>query len=273
MSGSKQIRFSVVIPAYNAAATIVRAVQSCLDQSYPPAEIIISDDGSTDGTPALLAAFGHRIRVLAHSGNRGPAGARNAGMDAASGDFIAFLDADDVWHRDKLQLVARALTENNAIRFLFHAYIHDALPEAIVYRPSRPFAFRRLLPGNVIATPCAVLVNDSALRFPGQMRHMEDYAFFLKAGLAYGIHFLDLPLTQLGRPVLSAGGQSADRWAMRKGEFAAWLLLARERPGYFLLLPFLVVWGLLKHVAKAFFEPQKSKVKSQKSKMESDRLG
>lgn len=251
MPGANEIRFSVVIPAYNAAATVVRAVQSCLDQSYPPLEIIVSDDGSTDDTPALLASFGDRIRVLRNNSNRGPSGARNAGIDAAEGDFIAFLDADDAWHRDKLQHVATALAGDRRIRFLFHNYTHKSLPGPVAYKAPRRYPFFRLLLGNVVATPCAVLINYGQSRFPEGMRYMEDYAFFLKAALVYGLHFQDLPLTQLGRPVLSAGGQSADRWAMRKGELAAWWSLARYRPVYFLLLPFLFVWSLFKHVVKA----------------------
>jgi glycosyltransferase involved in cell wall biosynthesis len=92
---------SCVIPAYNAARFLERALTSVLDQSRPPDEIIVVDDGSTDGTAGLLAAFGPRLRVLRQE-NAGPAAARNRGIEVAAGELVCFQDADDEWHRDKL---------------------------------------------------------------------------------------------------------------------------------------------------------------------------
>ena len=90
-----------VIPAYNAARYLERALTSVLDQSRPPDEIIVVDDGSTDGTAGVLATFGARLRVLRQE-NAGPAAARNRGIEVAAGDLVCFQDADDEWHRDKL---------------------------------------------------------------------------------------------------------------------------------------------------------------------------
>lgn len=93
----RRIDISVIIPVYNAGATIVRAVHSILVQEYDPVEIIIVDDGSTDDTPLLcddLATQDDRIRVI-HKENGGVSSARNAGLDAASGEYVMFLDADD----------------------------------------------------------------------------------------------------------------------------------------------------------------------------------
>lgn len=254
-NNKRSISFSVVIPAWNAAATIVRSVQSCLDQSYPPLEVIVIDDASTDETVSLLRSFGDRVKVVTLDRNSGPSRARNAGMDLAAGDFIAFQDADDAWHRDKLSLAARALAGAPRIRFLFHRYTLEPMPEEVQsqYRGPVKYAFAKMLLRNPVATPCAILINDRSLRFDEAMRHMEDYALFLKAAARYGLYCIDLPLTRLGRPVLSAGGQSADRWAMRTGELTAWLQLARSRPVFYLLLPFLVPAGLLKHVLKSLF--------------------
>jgi glycosyltransferase involved in cell wall biosynthesis len=93
---------SVVIPAYNCAQYIALAVQSALDQDYPHKEIIVVDDGSTDNTANVLAGFGERIIVRQQS-NSGVAAARNHGMRVARGEFIALLDADDLWLPGKLR--------------------------------------------------------------------------------------------------------------------------------------------------------------------------
>jgi glycosyltransferase involved in cell wall biosynthesis len=101
--------FSVIIPAYNAAATIGRAVESVLVQEFPACEVIVVDDGSIDSTAAKVAAFGHHIRYLVQP-NAGVSAARNAGALAATGDWLAFLDADDWyfparlrWHAEWIQ--------------------------------------------------------------------------------------------------------------------------------------------------------------------------
>jgi glycosyltransferase involved in cell wall biosynthesis len=92
---------SVVIPAYNAAWCVGRAIDSVLAQTFRDFELIVVDDGSTDGTAAVLAAYGDKLRVVAQA-NGGMSNARNAGIRAASGRYLAFLDADDRWLPDKL---------------------------------------------------------------------------------------------------------------------------------------------------------------------------
>jgi glycosyltransferase involved in cell wall biosynthesis len=92
---------SVVIPAYNAAWCIRRAVDSVLAQDFRDFELIVVDDGSTDDTAAILAGYGDAVRVISKP-NGGLSSARNAGISAAKGEFVAFLDADDWWMSEKL---------------------------------------------------------------------------------------------------------------------------------------------------------------------------
>jgi GT2 family glycosyltransferase len=97
--------FSIVIPAYQAAGTIATAVGSALDQVYPAHEVIVVDDGSTDDLEEALRPFADRIRLI-HKENGGGASALNRGAEAASGDFLALLDADDAFHPRRLETLA-----------------------------------------------------------------------------------------------------------------------------------------------------------------------
>jgi glycosyltransferase involved in cell wall biosynthesis len=108
---------SVVMPCYNAAPFVEEAIESVLQQSYPQLELIIVDDGSTDASTQIIArlAAEHPDRItLLHQTNSGPYAARNHGLDHARGNFIAFLDADDTWHPDALNLLHAAMTDTLA---------------------------------------------------------------------------------------------------------------------------------------------------------------
>ena len=99
---------SVVIPTYNRADTVRRSIDSVLEQSYCPIEIIVVDDGSTDATREVLQEYGDRILFI-HQENGGPSVARNAGAGLASGEFIAFLDSDDTWKPAKVAWQVRLM--------------------------------------------------------------------------------------------------------------------------------------------------------------------
>jgi glycosyltransferase involved in cell wall biosynthesis len=111
-------RVSVVIPTYNRADYIAAAIDSVLGQTLPGAEIIVVDDGSTDDTADRLAAYGDRL-VCLRTPNRGFAMARNAGMEAARGDYIAWLDSDDEYWPFKLELQVRLLDARPDVGFVY----------------------------------------------------------------------------------------------------------------------------------------------------------
>ncbi len=102
-------RFSVVIPAFNAAATLARAIESVRAQNWPAHEILVVDDGSTDATAEVAAGF-DGVRLIRQR-NRGVSVARNAGAAAATGDWLAFLDADDWYAPDRIRLHAEWIAE------------------------------------------------------------------------------------------------------------------------------------------------------------------
>ena len=102
---------SVVIPAYNSEGHIGRALDSVLAQTFGADEIIVVDDGSTDGTGEVIASYGERVKYIRQE-NAGPGAARNTGIHAATGNWIAFLDADDEWVSEKLRLQVDILKRN-----------------------------------------------------------------------------------------------------------------------------------------------------------------
>jgi teichuronic acid biosynthesis glycosyltransferase TuaG len=251
-NNGREIRYSVVIPAYNAEATIAASIDSCLQQSYRPYEIIVVDDCSTDNTAEIIKSYDDQVRYTQLIKNAGPSVARNKGMDIATGDYIAFLDHDDKWHKDKLALITSILEAQPGIDFIYHPFTLEnidniRLPESgTVYR----MPFMKLLARNVIGTPCVVMKRSIPLRFEQTMRYTEDYDLWLRIGYKYKLHFIDIPLTQINRPVLSSGGLSSNKWSMRKGEMRAYRRLLKLNPLFLFLLPFLLFSSLLKHLGK-----------------------
>ena len=112
MTGNKRV--SAIVPVFNGAPYVAEALDSIFAQGYPAFEVIVIDDGSTDATPAVLARFADRARVVRQA-NAGPAAARNHGVQLARGDLLAFLDADDLWHTDKLLRQTTFLAERSEL--------------------------------------------------------------------------------------------------------------------------------------------------------------
>jgi glycosyltransferase involved in cell wall biosynthesis len=109
---------SVVVPAYNAEKTLKASVDSVLAQDFRDFEIVVVNDGSSDSTKAILASYDSQVRVIDQN-NRGAPAARNAGVNAASGRLIAFLDSDDLWSPDKLAQSVRAFEQNPSASLVF----------------------------------------------------------------------------------------------------------------------------------------------------------
>jgi glycosyltransferase involved in cell wall biosynthesis len=105
--------FSVIIPTYNRAALLGEALDSVFAQEFPDYEVIVIDDGSTDDTAAVAARYGRRVKFLRQV-NRGPGAARNRGAQAAHGDYLAFLDSDDLWFPWTLRCYADAIRKHHS---------------------------------------------------------------------------------------------------------------------------------------------------------------
>lgn len=132
-------KVSVVIPTYNRAYCVGDAIRSVLEQTYKDFEIIVIDDGSTDNTSEVLAEFGGKIRVIRQE-NAGVSAARNAGIRVARGQWIAFLDSDDVWEHEKLYVQMRDLQAHPEVV----AHMVDAIIENSSIGTIRLFDLRGL---------------------------------------------------------------------------------------------------------------------------------
>jgi glycosyltransferase involved in cell wall biosynthesis len=137
---------SVVIPAYNAERFIAEAIQSVLDQTYEVTEIIVVDDGSADDTSQVAAGYA-RTRVIKQP-NGGPGAARNTGINAASGEWIAFLDSDDLWLPRKTEIQLGYVTPDTGV---IHANVFDSI------------TFGSLWHRQTHITPSGALVRKQAL--------------------------------------------------------------------------------------------------------------
>lgn len=192
---------SVIIPAYNASRTIVETVKSALSQSVPPLEVIVVNDGSTDNTAELLAQFGTTIHTILKP-NGGVSSARNAGLAVAKGEYIAFLDSDDVWHPEKLRWQTDCLEANPDIMLLgtltydWPASSHPELPTETAQL--EPIDFPQMVIKNRL-TASSVIVRTKAIRevgdFDTQQHGTEDHDMWLRISQRYQLAVLQVPLT------------------------------------------------------------------------------
>lgn len=241
--------FSVVIPMYNAAATIKGTIDSCLLQSIAPLEVIVVDDCSTDNScDVVLQNYGNQVKILRLPENSGPSTARNKGWDAAQGDYVAFVDSDDMFHLKKLEICKAIFEKNPNIGLLWHPFQTTTLPNYNVNDLPKPevTTIVSLLPTNKVSSSAIVFNRNISLRFREDMRYCEDYQIAFES--AYQLEMMQLPmiLTQIGRPVLSKGGLSQHLIKMRAGEIKAYFLLGKLNPLFYLLFPFLLVWSFAK---------------------------
>lgn len=185
---------SIVIPAFNAEAYLAQAIQSALGQNYPTLEVIVVDDGSTDGTAEVIERFGERVRSLRQA-NAGLAAARNAGAALAQGAYLAFLDADDILHPDKLAVQAAAL-DQNPVMALVASGLRLVDAQGRLLQVVRPWAHHPQIDGERLAYIGLVGVHGVLLRrewfmrvggFDVRLPFCEDMDFWWRLWAAGGV--------------------------------------------------------------------------------------
>lgn len=180
---------SVVIPSFNRKDEVLSAVQSVLSQSYLPLEIIVVDDGSIDGTREInFETIDPRIRFIKHEQNKGGGAARNTGIDAAKGKFVALLDSDDVWSNDKLEKQIHALSAFDDDMVFSSCNIERVRAIGAAPYNSRPYREGEDLSEYLLVHKCTLhtstLVVPTALaqtvRFDPTLKRHQDWDFVLR---------------------------------------------------------------------------------------------
>lgn len=201
-------RVSVVIPAYDAAAFIEKTLDSVRAQTYRDYEVIVVDDGSKDDTKGVVDRWLARHEVpgaCIRQENKKIAGARNTGMRAARGEFIALLDHDDLWYPGKLAAVMRefdAHPEADLVGHHINVTKDGALVRTARKGPAVPRMYERLLfVGNAVAPSAAVFRKEKALEIGGfrenpEFDTVEDYDFWMRLSRVGTFRFLDWTLAE-----------------------------------------------------------------------------
>jgi glycosyltransferase involved in cell wall biosynthesis len=172
--------YSVVVPCYNAERFIEDTVRSALDQSHPPLEIIVVDDGSTDRSAALASACSPVVRV-SHQPNSGESVARNRGMAQARGEWVALLDADDIWRPEKMRRQLDLVAESPAIVAVHSWFEYFGALQGVPPLPE-DIALPKLaaVVKEVRFHPSTLIVRrDVDVRFEESTKMGEDTLFFL----------------------------------------------------------------------------------------------
>ncbi len=213
---------SVVIPVYNSEDTIVEALESVSVQTYSPIELVVVDDGSTDNTAEIIRDYDHsrlkdgqgknsiELRYICQQ-NEGPSKARNTGIEASRGQYIAFLDADDLWTHDKLEKQLQIFIRDPSVDIVFSdvkisRLRNNQIEEFTVFQKKeldRDFfghefivvdPFEKLMKLNFMPTPAVVARRacfDNGRLFNEKRRYVEDWELWLKMSLSFKFAYVN----------------------------------------------------------------------------------
>jgi glycosyltransferase involved in cell wall biosynthesis len=195
------VRVTVIIPTFNRSKMVTRAICSVLAQDFTDFHLIVVDDGSTDETQITLAAFGDRIRYVRHPLKRGVSAARNTGIRLADAPYVAFLDSDDLWKKEKLKEQIRFFDENpfavacqTEETWIRHGQRvnprkQHAKPTGDIFAPSLRLC---------LVSPSAVMLKtelfDEVGLFDESLPACEDFDLWLRIACRHPIHLLAKPL-------------------------------------------------------------------------------
>ncbi len=218
------MRITVVIPSYNRRASLARALRSVCEQTEPVEQIVVVDDGSSDASAAMVTRDFPGVELIRQP-NRGVSAARNRGIDAARGDWIALLDSDDCWLPHKIARMREAVARHPGFA-LYHSdeiWIRHGrrVNPKRKHRKHGGWIFRHCLPLCAISPSAAVIRRERLVELGGfdeSLPACEDYDLWLRLCSRFPVHYIDEPLiTKHGGhdDQLSARYPAMDRFRVR----------------------------------------------------------
>lgn len=203
----QQPLISVIIPTFNREKTLFSSIESVLNQSYKNIELIIVDDNSSDGTEKLIKRIkDERVRYIKNSNNKGAAGARNVGIVAAQGNYIAFQDSDDIWLPEKLSEQMQVFEKDEEIAMVYCAFEYnkgnvqykipsDHIPKSEL----EGYIFHSLIKENKVGTVTIIIKKECIYKvgaFNEELKALEDWELALRISKSYKIGFVNKMLVK-----------------------------------------------------------------------------
>jgi glycosyltransferase involved in cell wall biosynthesis len=234
---NNMIKISVVMPAYQSALFIHNTLRSIVEQTVFPSQVLIIDDGSTDNTCSIIEEFSKihpELNIeLIRSSHKGPGAARNIGVQRATSQWIAFLDSDDLWFPNKLEMCLQVILENQEINFFCHNETLIAedgstalLDYSRLYSTGKPLT-EQLFKINLFSTSAVVCKRDNILDVGGfdeTLSSAQDYELWLRMSPKLSPYFIK---QVLGTYTIREGNISTTRHFKRLKNI--WRVLARHR--------------------------------------------
>ncbi|MFC1848268.1 glycosyltransferase family 2 protein [Chloroflexota bacterium] len=192
-------KVSVIIPSYNRASLVTRAIDSVLVQTYPYLEVVVVDDGSTDNTTDVVGSYAdERVKCVKHRKNRGVSAARNAGINVSRGEFIGFLDSDDEWLPEKLERQVekfKSASVNTGLVYGGYEVIDSGSNKTISWEnpKKRGPVFRYLLKEDFIGSPTPLVKREcfeKAGCFDEELQFCEDWDMWLRIAQYYEFDYV-----------------------------------------------------------------------------------
>lgn len=251
---------SVVVPCYRCVRTIERAIASIAAQTLRPAEVILVDDASGDGTRDALTNLSERyepgwIKLVLLDENKGAGSARNAGWSQATQPYVAFLDADDAWHFRKVELQYGYMQTMSNVVLSGHGFRllkQGVLPYWDVgLGDARTITKWNLLLSNQFVTPSVMVRRDIRHRFIERQRYMEDHMLWLRV-VCSGERVVKLPtdLAAIYKDPFGVTGLSSRVWLMERSDLGNYRRLYQDGCINAPQFAFLVTYSMLKFVRR-----------------------
>ncbi|MEX1200851.1 MAG: glycosyltransferase family 2 protein [Methylophaga sp.] len=254
------ISVTVVIPCYDCASTLGRALESVLQQTVLPEQIILIDDASNDATREVMREFQNRygsawLKIVHQKQNYGPAHARNEGIRQSESDYIAFLDADDSWYPEKLEVQFRWMQCHPDVVLTGHKIMRNSSNQ-LKERVKEPVQVTKIsraqaLFSNPFSTPTVMMKSNLPYRFESGQHHAEDYLLWLTVCLNNEqVYRLEVTLASIHKAAYGQSGLSGNLVVMQKGELMTYRKIYESKAINVFQYYGLVLFSLLKFVRR-----------------------